>query len=108
MGLLMIQIVSVGLLLLNPDWLLIYCLFTLVGFCLTGIPTVMGVLPSQYFKEEFYGKALGFLTLMLGLGIAVSPIIGGYVGDLTNSLGLSLFLGIVTSCLALGLTFMKV
>ena len=108
MGLLIVQIVSVGLLLLNPNWLLIYGLFVAVGFCLTGIPTVMGILPSLYFSDEVYGKTLGFLTLMLGLGSAVSPVIGGYLGDLTNSLTPSLFLGVVTSCLALGVTFLKV
>jgi MFS family permease len=108
MGLLIVQIVSVGLLLLNPNWLLIYGLFAAVGFCLTGIPTVMGILPSQYFCEEVYGKTLGFLTLMLGLGSAVSPVIGGYLGDLTNSLTPSLFLGVITSCFALGLTLHKV
>ena len=108
MGLLIVQIVSVGLLLLNPNRLLIYGLFAAVGFCLTGIPTVMGVLPSQYFSDEVYGKTLGFLTLMLGLGAAVSPVIGGYLGDLTNSLTPPLFLGVITSCFALALTLVKV
>ena len=108
MGLLIVQIVSVGLLLLNPNWLLIYALFIAVGFCLTGIPTVMGILPSRYFSDEVYGKTLGFLTLMLGLGAAISPIMGGYLGDLTSSLTSTLFLGVITSCLALGLTFLKV
>lgn len=108
MGLLIVQIVSVGLLLLDPNWLMIYGLFATVGFCLTGIPTVMGILPSQYFSDEVYGKTLGFLTLMLGLGAAVSPLIGGYLADLTNSLTPPLFLGIVTSCFALGLTLLKV
>lgn len=108
MGLLIIQIVSVGLLLLNPNWLLIYALFIAVGFCLTGIPTVMGILPSRYFSDKVYGKTLGFLTLMLGLGSAVSPIMGGYLGDLTSSLTSTVFLGVITSCFALGLTFLKV
>jgi len=108
MGLLIVQIVSIGLLVLNPNWLLIYGLFVAVGFCLTGIPTVMGILPSQYFSEAVYGKTLGFLTLMLGLGSAVSPVIGGYLGEFTNSLTPSLFLGVITSCLALGLTLLRV
>jgi hypothetical protein len=54
-----------------------------------------------------YGKTLGFLTLMLGLGFTISPIIGGFLGDLTNSLGPPLFLGVVTSCFALGLASLK-
>jgi len=107
-GLLILQIVSIGLFLLHPNGLLIYLLITAVGICATGIPTVMGVLPSRYFAEEVYGKSLGFLTLMLGLGIAISPVIGGYVGDLTNSLFVPLLLGVVTSCIALGLTFLKI
>ena len=69
--------------------------------------SLIGVLPSQCFGEEMYGKSLGFLTLMLGLGSTISPIIGGYLGDLTNSLGLPLFLGVVTSCFALGLASLK-
>jgi predicted MFS family arabinose efflux permease len=100
-GLLILQIISIGSLFLNPTWLLIYGLFAMVGFCMTGVPTLMGVIPSLYYKEEVYGKALGFLTLMLGLGVTVSPILGGYVGDLMSSLGLPMCLGIVTSCLAL-------
>ena len=67
----------------------------------------MGILPANYFMKDMYGKVLGFLTLMLGLGVSISPLIGGYIGDATSSLSAPLLLGLVTSFVSLGITLWK-
>ncbi len=107
-GLLILQIVSISLLLLYSEWLMVYGFVIGAGFCATGVPTVFGVLPSRYFRVEVYGKVLGFLTLMLGLGVVISPALGGFVGDFTKSLFGALFLAVVASFIALCLTILKV
>jgi MFS family permease len=83
-------------------------LFLLVeGFCIGGVPTLMGILPANFFTKDIYGKVLGFLTLMFGLGVSMSPLVGGYIGDATGSLSAALLLGLITSCVSLGVTFFK-
>jgi MFS family permease len=107
MTLLSSQIICVIMLLLKLSYGAILLFLLVEGFCIGGIPTLMGILPTNYFTKEIYGKVLGFLTLMLGLGVSISPLIGGYIGDATGSLSAALLLGLITSCVALGVTFFK-
>ena len=104
MALLFIQIICVGMLLLNRNYVIILFFLLVEGFCIGGIPTLMGILPTNYFTKDLYGKVLGFLTLSFGLGVSISPLIGGYIGDLTNSLSTPLVLGLAASFIALGVT----
>jgi MFS family permease len=107
MTLLSLQIICVSMLLLAPSYVTILFFVLIEGFCIGGIPILMGILPANYFMQDMYGKVLGFLTLMLGLGVSISPLIGGYIGDATNSLSTPLLLGLATSFVSLGLTFFR-
>ena len=102
--LLSLQIICVSMLLLKPNYPTILFFVLVEGFCIGGVPVLMGILPTNYFMQDMYGKVLGFLTLMLGLGVSISPLIGGYIGDATNSLSTSLLLGLGTSFVSLGIT----
>ncbi len=101
------QIICVIMLLLKLSYVAILLFLLVEGFCIGGIPTLMGILPTNYFTKDIYGKVLGFLTLMLGLGVSMSPLIGGYIGDATGSLSGALLLGLVTSCVSLWVAFFK-
>jgi MFS family permease len=107
MTLLSSQIICVIMLLLKSSYVGILLFLLVEGFCIGGIPTLMGILPANYFTKDIYGKVLGFLTLMLGLGVSISPLIGGYIGDATGSLSGALLLGLVTSCVSLGVALFK-
>jgi MFS family permease len=107
MALLSSQIICVIMLLLKLSYVAILLFLLVEGFCIGGIPTLMGILPTNYFTKDIYGKVLGFLTLMFGLGVSMSPLIGSYIGDATGSLSGALLLGLVTSCVSIGVTFFK-
>jgi sugar phosphate permease len=107
MTLFSLQITCVVMLLLKLSYVAILLFLLVEGFCIGGVPILMGILPANYFTKDIYGKVLGFLTLMLGLGVSISPLIGGYIGDATGSLSAALLFGLVTSCVSLGLTILK-
>ena len=107
-GLLSIEICSIGLLLLDTDFLLIYTVFGFVGFCLTGIPTVMNVFPPQFIAEKEYGSTVGTLSLMYNFGAAVSPFIGVSMGVLNDSLTFAILFGLFSAFGAISITFLKI
>jgi MFS family permease len=105
MALLFLQIICVSLFLFNLSYAAILFLSFSEGFCIAGIPTIMGILPTHYFTKDTYGRVLGFLTLSFGLGVSISPLAGGWFGDATNSLSSPLLLGLAASFVSLGITF---
>jgi predicted MFS family arabinose efflux permease len=99
--LLITQACSVGLILLNQQVFLIYLLVALTGFTLVGVITVMSTIPSEYYDQRIYGKVLGFLTFVYGIGVTLSAFIGGVLADWSGSLTLPiLILGAVPSIIA--------
>ena len=66
-----------------------------------GIVTVMTTIPSEYYSPKIYGKTLGFLTFVYGVGVVLSPFVGGTIADLTGSLTITLWIfGTGTSIIA--------
>jgi len=88
--LLFIQGISVSFILLIHKILPVYLFVGMVGFCLIGVTTVMATIPSEYFDRKVYGKIMGFLTLVYGIGVTLSPFIGGTLADWSGSLTLTL------------------
>ena len=105
MALLFLQIICVSMVLLHSNPMTILVFSFIEGICIAGVPTIMGILPTNYFEKERYGKALGFLTLSFGLGVSASPLMGGVIGDLTHSLPSPLLLGLSASFISLGIAF---
>jgi MFS family permease len=91
-SLLFIESFSLALLLLIQEVIPFYFLLTMVGFCMVGIVTVMTTIPSEYYSPKIYGKTLGFLTFVYGVGVTLSPFVGGTIADLTGSLTITLWI----------------
>jgi sugar phosphate permease len=90
--LLIIQGISVSLILMIQKGLLIYFLVAMIGFSLSGVVTVIATIPSEYYNPRTYGKVLGFLTFVYGIGVTLSPFIGGVIADRSGSLTLTLLI----------------
>ena len=103
MVLMALQIVCVSAVLLHPSYITILAFSLTEGFCIAGIPTLMGILPFLYFSKDIYGKVFGLLTLAFGLVVSVSPLLGGYLDDLTHSLSSPYLLGLTASLISLGM-----
>jgi predicted MFS family arabinose efflux permease len=108
-SLLFIESFSLASILLIQEVIPIYFLLTMVGFCMIGIVTVMATIPSEYYSPKIYGKTLGFLTFVYGVGVVLSPFVGGTVADLTGSLTLTLWIFGAGACITAGIValFMK-
>lgn len=91
-SLLFIESFSLALLLLIQEVIPFYFLLTMIGFCMVGIVTVMTTIPSEYYSPKIYGKTLGFLTFVYGVGVTLSPFVGGTIADLTGSLTMTLWI----------------
>ena len=51
------------------------------GGCIPLFPAAIG----DWFGEKSYGSILGMLTIPLGVGGAIGPLLAGYVSDITGS-----------------------
>jgi len=51
------------------------------GGCVPLFPAAIG----DWFGEKSYGRILGMLTIPLGIGGAIGPLLAGYVSDITGS-----------------------
>ncbi len=97
-SLLFIEALSIGSILLVQQVIPIYGFVVMFGFSLLGVVTVMSTIPSEYYDARIYGRVLGLLTLIFGIGVTISPYVGGVIADLSGSPALALWiLGVVPS-----------
>jgi len=81
----------------------------IIGFADVGVPTIMAASMADYFEPVIIGTALGFVTLIFGIGCIVAPTIGGYLGDMTGTLHITIMLslGAISAALILALVLKK-
>jgi MFS family permease len=108
LSLFLLEAISIGMIIFNANITIIYFLYITVGFCLTGIPTVMNTFPPELVPKNIYGKAVGLLSLVFNIGAAISPTIGGYLSDSTGSLIYPIFFSFLVVWVAVLITFSKI
>jgi MFS family permease len=64
----------------------------LFGLTAWSVPGIIGAACGDAFGRVLAAGALGFLTLFLGVGQAIGPIVGGAIADATSSFVLSYLL----------------
>jgi MFS family permease len=47
----------------------------------------------DYFPKEFTGTVLGLMTIFYGIGMMISPVLTGYLADVTGTFKWSFALG---------------
>ena len=55
---------------------------------------------SDFFPRGATGSVLGFWTIFYGLGLSLSPTLGGYIADLTGTFTWSFLMAAITGVLA--------
>jgi len=68
------------------------------GGCVPLFPAVVG----DWFGQKSYGSILGMLTISLGIGGAIGPLLAGYVYDLRGSYDIAIITGVVVLFIAMG------
>jgi len=61
------------------------------GGCIPLFPAAIG----DWFGERSYGSILGMLTIPLGIGGAIGPLLAGYVSDITGSYDIAIIIAAV-------------
>lgn len=78
------------------------------GFLFGAIFPMYAACAREYFPKEVAGTVLGLMTVFYGVGLMVSPIITGYLADITGTFHWSFGLGALTSSFAaLPIVFLK-
>ena len=104
---LVIQAVSIGLYLFAHDLASLYALSLLFGFSYGGVMPLYAILVRQYFGARTMGATFGAVTMVSTLGMAIGPLVGGWVFDAFTGYGW-LYVGasaIGLGAVAIGLTF---
>jgi len=70
------------------------------GFFYGAIWPMYAACARDYFPKEVAGSILGLLTIFYGVGAMISPVLSGYLADITETFGWSFGLGAFTTFVA--------
>jgi MFS family permease len=56
---------------------------------------------ADFFPREATGSVLGFWTIFYGFSLALAPVGGGYIADVTGTFDYSFLAGAICGCLAI-------
>jgi len=73
----------------------------IIGFSYGSIWPLYAACAFDYFSPEIIGGVVGLWTVCSGTGMTVSPVIAGYVADVTGTFTFSFFLAIIAAIAAL-------
>ena len=85
--------------------LAIYLCMAIYGFSQGAIWPLYAACASDYFSKSSTGLVVGFWTLFIGIGFIISPIIAGWIADVTGRFMWSFVLAVVTSIISTVLLF---
>ena len=78
----------------------------LFGLSSGGWTGVIPAFTADYFGIESAGAILGFIIIIIGLGVAVGPYVGGVIYDVTHSNNYMIVMCIISSILSIIMTIL--
>jgi MFS family permease len=85
----------------GPNQTMITLSVIIIGFSYGSIFPLYAACAFDYFSLEIIGVVTGLWTVCAGVGMTLSPIIAGYVADVTGTFTRSFFLAIIAAIVAL-------
>ena len=96
---------SFGVICLPRFWAL-HLSMVVFGFGFGAIWPLYALCAPDYFSKSYAGFRVGFWTLFLGVGFVISPILAGWIADVTGRFRGSFILGMVTAIVSILLLFL--
>jgi len=96
---------SFGVVCLTRFWTL-HLSMVVFGFGFGAIWPLYALCAPDYFSKSYAGFIVGFWTLFLGIGFVISPIIAGWIADVTGVFRWSFILAIATAMVSILLLFL--
>lgn len=98
------QLMMLIWLLFSTEMWMFYVFAPLFGISFGGWAGVIAAFPADYFGSRATGAIFGFSMIIVGIGGAIGPYVGGYIFDITHSytymIGISILATIVGIVLA--------
>jgi MFS family permease len=82
---LLIQAVGAGAYMFAPDLMTFYVIALIFGFAYGGVMPLYAVLARDYFGPNIMGAVFGAAAMVSSLGMALGPVIGGWIFDTWNA-----------------------
>jgi len=82
-----------------------YLFSAIFGFGYGGFVPLVPAVVGDWFGMKFHGSILGILSLSVGIGGAIGPLLAGYVFDSTGSYDIAIIVGAVALFIAAGCSF---
>jgi MFS family permease len=95
---LLIQAVGAGAYMFAPDLMTFYAIALIFGFAYGGVMPLYAVLARDYFGPKIMGAVFGAAAMVSSLGMALGPVIGGWIFDTWNA-----YTGLYIASFAVGL-----
>jgi sugar phosphate permease len=89
-----------------PKFLTINLSMAIFGFGHGAIWPLYALCAPDYFSKSSAGFIVGFWTLFLGIGFILSPIIAGWIADVTGMFMWSFILAVATALISMFLLFL--
>jgi MFS family permease len=82
---LLVQAVGAGAYMFAPDLMTFYAIALIFGFAYGGVMPLYAVLARDYFGPNIMGAVFGAAAMVSSLGMALGPVIGGWIFDTWNA-----------------------
>ena len=84
-------------LLFSTEMWMFYVFAPLFGISFGGWAGVIAAFPADYFGSRATGAIFGFSMIIVGIGGAIGPYLGGYIFDITHSYGCMIGISILAT-----------
>ena len=102
------QLMMLIWLLFSREMWMFYVFAPLFGISFGGWAGVIAAFPADYFGSRATGAIFGFSMIIVGIGGAVGPYVGGYIFDMTHSYGYTIGMSILATFVGIVLaSFLK-
>jgi MFS family permease len=82
-------------------FLAIHLFSVIFGFGHGAIWPLYAACASDYFPQKYAGSVVGFWTFFLGIGLIFSPMVAGWIADVTGKFAWSFILALATSIISM-------
>jgi sugar phosphate permease len=84
----------------GSNWAALVAAVCIFGIFYAAAWPLYAAAAADFFPPGTTGSVLGFWTIFYGAGLILSPILGGYIADLTGTFTWSFLMGVATGALA--------
>jgi sugar phosphate permease len=84
----------------ESTWPALMAAVSVYGVFYASVWPMYAAAAADFFPRDATGTVLGFWTIFYGFSLALAPVLGGYIADVTGTFEYSFLAGAISGCLA--------